>query len=298
MKQEEFIEKWQKRFPNFDFSQTIYKGSKLPIKAICDKGHAFTRIASQLFRGCSVCGRQRSIKKHTNTIDELEERFKFVHEEEFYTPIFTEGNLQEKIIVICNICGNIYLQTKASFLSGCGCKICDKKIKSNLKTFTTEQFIEKSNKVHHYKYDYSKSVYINKKTKLEIICPDCGNSFFTTPDNHWKGSGCNICKVYQGEERIKSFLLDKNIVFENQKTFDDLKDKRKLSYDFYIPSKNLLIEYNGKQHYRKSFGMTSKQFHLQLHHDWLKRKYARDNNINLLTISYKDDIVKKLEYLC
>ena len=261
MKQEEFVEKWQKRFSNFNFSKTIYKGSKLPVKVICEKGHLFTRVANQMFRGCSACGRQRSIKKHTNTISELEERFKLVHEEEFYIPIFTEGNLQEKIIVICNICRDIYLQTKASFLSGRGCKNCD------------------------------------KKTKLEIICPKCGNSFFTTPDNHWKGSGCNICKVYQGEEKIKSYLIDRNIIFESQKTFDDLRDKRKLSYDFYIPSKNLLIEYNGKQHYIKSFGMDSKQFHLQLHHDWLKRKYARDNNINLLIISYKDDIDKILEYL-
>ena len=297
MKQEEFVEKWQKRFPNFNFSKTIYKGSKLPVKVICEKGHLFTRVANQMFRGCSVCGRQRSIKKHTNTISELEERFKLVHEEEFYIPIFTEGNLQEKIIVICNICGDIYLQTKASFLSGRRRKNCDRQVKSNLKAFTIKEFIEKSKLIHGNKYDYSKSIYINKKTKLEIICPKCGNSFFTTPDNHWKGSGCNICKVYQGEEKIKSYLIDRNIIFESQKTFDDLRDKRKLSYDFYIPSKNLLIEYNGKQHYIKSFGMDSKQFHLQLHHDWLKRKYARDNNINLLIISYKDDIDKILEYL-
>ena len=70
MKQEEFVEKWQKRFPNFNFSKTIYKGSKLPVKVICEKGHLFTRVANQMFRGCSVCGRQRSIKKHTNTISE------------------------------------------------------------------------------------------------------------------------------------------------------------------------------------------------------------------------------------
>ena len=298
MKQEEFVEKWQKRFPNFNFSKTIYKGSKLPVKVICEKGHLFTRVANQMFRGCSVCGRQRSIKKHTNTISELEERFKLVHEEEFYIPIFTEGNLQEKIIVICNICGDIYLQTKASFLSGRGCKNCDRKIKSNLKTFTIKEFIEKSKLIHGNKYDYSKSIYINKKTKLEIICPKCGNSFFTTPDNHWKGSGCNICKVYQGEEKIKSYLIDRNIIFESQKTFDDLRDKRKLSYDFYIPSKNLLIECQGEQHYKsiEIFG-GEKQFRLQKHHDWLKRKYAKDNKINLIAIPYWENIEKILAVL-
>lgn len=31
---------------------------------------------------------------------------------------------------------------------------------------------------------------------------------------------------------------------------------------------------------------TWKDFLLQKHHDWLKRKYAKDNNINLLVIPY------------
>lgn len=62
-----------------------------------------------------------------------------------------------------------------------------------------------------------------------------------------------------------------------------------LPFDFYIPSKNLLIEYNGGQHYKpvNHFGGYD-SFLLRKHHDWLKRKYARDNNIKLLTIPYWD----------
>ena len=29
-------------------------------------------------------------------------------------------------------------------------------------------------------------------------------------------------------------------------------------------------------------------FHEAIHRDWLKRKYAKDNNFNYLVISYKD----------
>ena len=65
-----------------------------------------------------------------------------------------------------------------------------------------------------------------------------------------------------------------------------LKNKRKLSYDFYIPNKDLLIEYNGKQHYINGFGSTTHEWHKQLHRDWLKRKYAKENGINLLVIPY------------
>jgi len=53
-------------------------------------------------------------------------------------------------------------------------------------------FKHKSEKVHGNKYDYSKSIYINAKTPIEIICPIHG-SFFSLPTNHLKGCGCNDC---------------------------------------------------------------------------------------------------------
>ena len=48
------------------------------------------------------------------------------------------------------------------------------------------------NKIHNNKYDYSKSKYINNRTKLEIICPVHG-SFWQEPCNHIKGHGCPYC---------------------------------------------------------------------------------------------------------
>lgn len=69
-------------------------------------------------------------------------------------------------------------------------------------------------------------------------------------------------------------------MFENQKKFNDLKDKSYLKYDFYLPEKNTLIEFNGKQHYKEiAFFGGRKKFLKQKHHDWLKRKYAIKNNI-------------------
>jgi hypothetical protein len=42
------------------------------------------------------------------------------------------------------------------------------------------KFLNKAKKLHPNKnYDYSKVVYINSKTKVEIFCPKCGNSFFS-----------------------------------------------------------------------------------------------------------------------
>lgn len=56
-----------------------------------------------------------------------------------------------------------------------------------------EYFIEKSRQIHGDKYDYSKVVYNGCKEKVCIICPEHGE-FWQTPDNHFQGKGCPICR--------------------------------------------------------------------------------------------------------
>lgn len=57
-----------------------------------------------------------------------------------------------------------------------------------------------------------------------------------------------------------------------------------LSYDFYLPKYNLLIEYQAEQHDHQCgiFG----SFERQQEHDRRKRKYAEEFNISLLEIWY------------
>lgn len=64
---------------------------------------------------------------------------------------------------------------------------------------------------------------------------------------------------------------------------------KKLSYDFYLPQYNLLIEFQGKQHEQpiEYFGGEEK-FKTQQEHDKRKREYAKLHNINLLEIWHYD----------
>ena len=75
------------------------------------------------------------------------------------------------------------------------------------------------------------------------------------------------------------------------KTFEDLKGVGgyKLRYDFYLPTYNVLIEYQGKQHEEviEYFGGEEK-FKIQQEHDRRKREYAEKYNIKLLEIWYWD----------
>ena len=53
-------------------------------------------------------------------------------------------------------------------------------------------FIKKARNVHGEKYDYSKSLYLGSREKIEIICPLHG-SFFQLATNHLNGRGCKEC---------------------------------------------------------------------------------------------------------
>lgn len=57
---------------------------------------------------------------------------------------------------------------------------------------TTEEFVERAEKVHGKKYDYSKVNYKGYEVEVCIICPEHGE-FWQTPNNHLFGSGCPLC---------------------------------------------------------------------------------------------------------
>ena len=65
---------------------------------------------------------------------------------------------------------------------------------------TTEEIIKTANQIHNFKYDYSKTEYINIKQKICIICHEKDEfgeehgEFWQTPDNHINGKqGCPKC---------------------------------------------------------------------------------------------------------
>ena len=114
------------------------------------------------------------------------------------------------------------------------CKYCLEEYKRKKFQKTKEQFIKEAKSIHGDKYNYSLVNYVNNFTKVKIICPIHG-IIEQLPMNHLSGYGCKYCKNFSsGEISIKEYFNNKGIVAIPNKTFDDLKDKHKLSYDFYI----------------------------------------------------------------
>ena len=109
--------------------------------------------------------------------------------------------------------------------------------------------------------------------------------------SHMLGCGCPNCNTSIGEQEIERFLTENNIKFIPQKTFPTCKHKRLLRFDFYLPEIDLLIEYQGKQHFEPSeyFG-GQKEFEYRTMLDEIKRKWCQDNSVELLYIDYTEEV--------
>ena len=127
---------------------------------------------------------------------------------------------------------------------------------------------------------------------------DCGKTTIVHA-RFLKRGGVKSCGCLQsiGEEKIQKFLNKYNIEYVTQKRFDDLVGfgNCKLRYDFYIPDYNILIEYNGRQHYvpvdfkGEGNDKAIENLKKQQIYDKMKADYAFNQNIKLLVIPYWEE---------
>jgi hypothetical protein len=277
--QEEFVIKANKKHNNkYNYSKVIYIGSQDVVIIICEKHGEFSQTPNAHLNGngCSKCA-----GNNVPTPSEfIEKAYKIYGDKYDYKNVNYVNSITE-IIITCKHHGD-FKQIPDSYLRGHACKKCSGKYAP-----TTEEFIKMANEIHDSKYDYSKFEYINYNTKTIIICPAHGE-FKQTPDSHRVGKGCKKCKLSKNEKLVGKFLVNNNIEFIWH--YKILISSQKLFVDFYIESLNLIVEYNGLQHYQPvKFGsMTDEQvqvaFIKQKKRDKSLRKYCKQNDISLLEI--------------
>ena len=85
------------------------------------------------------------------------------------------------------------------------CVKCNKNIPS------TEEFIQKCNKIHNNFFDYTLTDYINNHTNIKIICPIHGE-FLQTPMSHLRGGSCKLCNDDKLRKTKEKFIKDVNII--------------------------------------------------------------------------------------
>lgn len=136
---------------------------------------------------------------------------------------------------------------------------------------------------------------------------DCGREVEVLATSLVSGNTqtCGLCmNMSLQEEKIANILKDLNIDFIQEKTFEDCINpdtKRKLRFDFYLPTLNLLIEYDGEQHfhYREEAFLqyTKKDFLDTQKRDKIKNQYCIEKNIRLIRIPYTEKNRISKEYL-
>jgi hypothetical protein len=291
----DFVDRSNKIHNNkYDYSKFIYSNIRTKSIIICNIHGEFSQIPGDHLYGsiCPKCAniiRGNKIRKSQNCFINKARK---IHNNKYDYSLVNYIGTKIKIKIICKSHG-IFYQTPNSHLNGVGCLKCgiDKNSLSQRKSIT--DFIKESINIHGNKYNYKKFKYINTHTKSKIICKIHG-SFLQSAHDHLDSMGCPKCNLSKGEQKIICFLDNNRIKYTSQKTFDDCRNPKtnhKLPFDFYIPSKNLLIEYDGQCHYtfgRKLGNFTTTKLDLKntKYRDKIKTKYAKENNIKLLRIKY------------
>lgn len=267
----------------YDYSKSEYINKNIKIIITCRLHGNFKQLPyNHLYnkQGCPICG-GTAIKTTTRFISDANK----IHNNIYLYLNFKYVNDMSKGLITCKLHGD-FSQTPRNHLSGHGCPVC-----AGNKKLSTSDFIIRSKEIHGNIYDYSLTNYTGIDSKLKIICSLHGK-FLQTAYHHLNGSQCPSCKSSKGESKIRTFLQVNNIPYIFQYSYDNCIGplKNKLKYDFYVPSKNMLIEFDGPQHSGNlrlgKHTMTKSQYKKLKLHDNIKNKYAMLNNIKLLRIPY------------
>ncbi|MGI0058950.1 MAG: hypothetical protein ACREBJ_04210, partial [Nitrosotalea sp.] len=95
------------------------------------------------------------------------------------------------------------------------------------KKLTLQEFINRANKIHAGKYDYSKSLYIKSEVKILIGCSIHGE-FKQPPRDHLSGHGCRKCAYELTSKKLisnKDAFIKKALAIHGADTY---------SYDQFI----------------------------------------------------------------
>ena len=171
----------------YDYSLVEYLNNTTKVKIICPIHGVFEQIPKTHLKGCD-CPKCGIIKRNNSlrlTKEEFINKSNAVHNHKYDYSLTEYINSNTKVKIICPIHGE-FKQNTNSHMKGIGCAKCSNQYLD--KNF----FIEKSEKIHGNKYDYSLVEYINNATKVKIICSIHG-VFEQIPNAHLNGNGCLKC---------------------------------------------------------------------------------------------------------
>jgi len=223
----DFLKKAYEVHGRYQYNLENYISRKSKIEIICpDHGSFIQDVNNHLTgSGCPKCANELNRKSKEKPRGIYIKKAQEIHGDKYSYP--ENIRAREYINIKCPTHGE-FKQKTFSHLLGSGCPECAIEDRKS----TIEEFINRSQKIHVDKYDYSKGVYIGYQEKIEIICPEHG-SFTQRPNDHLNGHGCPKCAEY-------GFNLDKPAILYY------LKDTETGLYKIGISNKSSIEERFGK----------------------------------------------------
>jgi hypothetical protein len=271
----------------YNYSCVDYKNKKTKVKIICKEHGAFFQLPGSHLVG-TQCAKCTNNNKHST--EDWIKLAKKIHGKRYDYSKVVYVNGKTDVIITCKIHGD-FSQTPSHHVNDkTNCPKC-----VNHHNYSTEEWIEKANIKHDYKYDYSKVKYIDSKSKVIISCKKHGD-FEQRAQDHLFRSGCPKCFKSYSHASIKwlDFIADKeNIFIQHAKNKDEFKiPNSKYKADGFCKATNTIYEFNGCLYHgcpicydKNSISKISKKPNSYMHEKTLKKeKFIKSQGYNLVSM--------------
>lgn len=183
----------------YNYSQSVYRGSKQPLMIICKIHGAFKQQPNSHLngRGCPECAYSHKYSNNNRFIVKA----KRVHGDKYDYSQVDYINCRRAVIIKCPVHG-IFKQKPLYHLRR-GCSKC---AMGAVGVMQRIDFVKRAGIIHGDKYDYSRAQFIGIHGKVNIICKKHG-SFNQSAGNHlYNKVGCPKCGAAVNSSKIQNKL--------------------------------------------------------------------------------------------
>lgn len=246
-------------------------------------GFQYKAAPHNILRGKERCSACKDQQVHNNYVERVHKVNPTIEILSYYS----RNKGVQKLNVRCKKCGHEWEVFSNTLYSHRECQQCGKVTNAVDKNAFIFKLKERNSHI------ILIDEYRRATDQYQFLCQKC-NHIFTAKGSEMSSGrhSCPYCATVSNGELLIVNILDKyNIPYIPQKTFLNCKSPKGyvMPFDFYLPSYNTLMEYQGIQHEKPIdyFG-GEKQFESQKLNDSIKKKYAVEHGYKYVEIWYKD----------
>jgi len=246
-------------------------------------------------RGCPQCA--KTSQKESQSLSDIDflYRAREIHGNKYSYDNY--NGYSNKIEITCLKHGKFYQTPRSHISQKAGCLQCGIEENATNNVIPFDVAVSRLREVHGDKYEYFDDGYegTGSSKKIGLICKIHGKSFIDYK-GHRSGWECRKCvlesTMSRGERIIKELIDEHGIKYIQEYSIQPIIHPHKLRFDFYLPKLNILIEFDGIQHF-KEWKLSNDSLLERQFRDLAKDHYCLINKISLIRIPYTQEDIKK-----